>query len=286
MRSKYRRKRRGKIFSKLFIIFAKLSLKKCQRCKFIGLTDEEVENHVQNRHIEATKCSLCGEGFAITKYHGLSEHIKTHHPDQAVKCDQCSYVFLSDHQLQVHVKRSHSKATSLRNRTMSVKCTMCDEVFRRQLTMENHLIRYHQQKAKRTCRYCGKGFVAAYLLKNHEFGHSGVQSFLCTHCGKRFKTLYNLKVHQKGHLPKGTPRYQCTLCGNEYYRKDKLDNHRFKEHQEQMVFRCFKCGNRFESAELLAEHKKGKGEQCVKSICKTCGLECISFSFTKTHAHA
>ena len=57
----------------------------------------------------------------------------------------------------------------------------------------------------------------------------------------------------------------------------------FEKHQEQMIFRCFKCGKGFESSQLLDEHKKGQGEKCVKSICKTCDLECLSHFHLKKH---
>ena len=81
---------------------------KCEKCNFSSLSGEELEQHIQDRHIATVKCSLCGEGFPITKHHGLSEHIKKHHLELGVRCNECSYVFLSDHELKVHIKRSQS----------------------------------------------------------------------------------------------------------------------------------------------------------------------------------
>ena len=261
---------------------------KCEKCKFMCLSGEELERHIQDRHFATIKCGLCGERFPITKHYGLSEHIKKHHPDQGLKCNQCSYVFLSDHQLQMHIKRSHSQATSQSKRTKMVKCTMCDEVFRSQLTLENHLIRQHQQKAKHTCRHCTKGFTSACLLKAHEFSHNTKKPFLCTHCGKSFKTLVSLKGHQRvkheGHVHKRI--YRCTLCDKEFNLKYKLEDHRLKQHQEQMVFKCEKCEKRFESPEILAQHQEGKGEKCAKSICIKCNKLFLSRYDLQKHMRA
>ena len=54
---------------------------KCEKCNFSCLSGEELEQHIQDRHIATIKCSVCGEGFPITKHYGLSEHIKKHHPN-------------------------------------------------------------------------------------------------------------------------------------------------------------------------------------------------------------
>lgn len=65
---------------------------KCEKCNFSSLSGEELEQHIQDRHIATVKCSLCGEGFPITKHYGLSEHIKKHHLELGVKCNECSTI--------------------------------------------------------------------------------------------------------------------------------------------------------------------------------------------------
>ena len=262
---------------------------KCQECAFLCLSREEFDQHVKNRHSVRIKCSLCGEEFPITKMFGLSEHVKANHPERAVKCQECDFAFATEDDMQSHVRRYHPKeARKKRAQTTElVICTICG-VELNKMRLKLHMIRKHGQESKFTCRHCGKGFTAGYLLRAHEFSHNSVQPFAC-HCGKRFKTMYGLKTHRnvhqggRGSNVSSGRNYPCTFCGHVFNVRYLLDNHRYKEHQDQLVHKCDKCGKGFESVEALAAHKAGEGPRCERHVCRHCGMECHNGYFLHKH---
>ena len=65
-------------------------------------------------------------------------------------------------------------------------------------------------------------------LKNHKQTHED-SVFQCKYCPKKLKNAKNLKFHERYHT--GEKPFTCSICGNGYVSKGKLQQHQSGVHK-------------------------------------------------------
>ncbi len=67
------------------------------------------------------------------------------------------------------------------------------------------------------CFECGKTFIAADKLKQHQIIHSAEKPSSCSQCDKRFSQSEHLKTHEMIH--NGDKPHTCDQCGKRFTQK-------------------------------------------------------------------
>ena len=144
---------------------------------------------VQNNE-KSFKCSICPEGKFYTTKSALNQHMKTHDPSNAFKCDVCLKVFSSKTNLKSHY-------------------------------------RTHTGEKPFACQTCDKKFARKSCLVRHQATHSDVRPFKCSICpeGRYFKTKHHLKLHMVYHYE---PKFSCNFCDFKTYTSSSLKDHERK----------------------------------------------------------
>ena len=62
-----------------------------------------------------------------------------------------------------------------------------------------HRMQKHTGQRPYTCKFCGKGFVHKFYLREHLDYHTGDRRFQCPTCGKSFHSSTALNKHMKRH---------------------------------------------------------------------------------------
>lgn len=100
-----------------------------------------------------------------------------------------------------------------------------------------------------SCRFCGKGFMKDYLLKQHVYeSHKGQKAFKCLKCSKEFEDRHRLILHVRIHT--GERPFSCDFCGKTFIQNSSRIVH-MSVHTGEKPYLCRKCGNRFSTSRHL-----------------------------------
>ncbi|KAK7225565.1 hypothetical protein V2G26_013568 [Clonostachys chloroleuca] len=120
----------------------------------------------------------------------------------------------------------------------------CDKDYTVDKHLKQHIKAVHTQERKHVCprEGCGKSFVTGTRLKRHQAVHEGEERFRCQDCGQSFRKRETLNKHvRKEH--QNLAAYPCTEpdCTVAFDTKSSLKRHQQREHGE-ANFWCHECG--------------------------------------------
>lgn len=122
------------------------------------------------------------------------------------------------------------------------------------------------------CMCCSTNFATMEELLKHK-GKCDEESYICRRCCKVCDSQEALKKHQQTHY-NYKHMYKCPSCERIFRNTFALDNHRSKDHGEDIeergyVYRC--CDKEFHTRKELHEHAKIHVEPPVE--CAVCGIK-------------
>ena len=162
---------------------------KCTHCYYTATEKKNLTTHIYHHHTNKTyKCQYKQCGVRKPSVEELHEHIRSNHPVQQHRCDQCPMSFKTAHLLTQH-KRTHGEVDS------RYECKYCGKRF----TLPGHLKKHsltHTGERPHKCSVCGKGFTVRCNLTTHMRIHTGENPFSCSYCDKRFSDSGNKNKHE------------------------------------------------------------------------------------------
>lgn len=137
----------------------------------INLRGHLAENHPVEKH--NISCRFCGEKFSTKK--ACISHEETHSEIFRFWCKICSKRFMSEDDLDDHVKWDHDKAG---------QCRFCGKHIDKPKALRNHELRHMQESNHHECQVCKRVFKTKTGLRHHSASHTGQFKFCCDFCGR------------------------------------------------------------------------------------------------------
>ena len=78
-------------------------------------------------------------------------------------------------------------------------CENCNDAFRTSSLLHSHIRENHPGERVHLCPTCGKTFGTLSGLKQHQYIHSSVKSFVCEVCLKAYTQFSSLCRHKRIH---------------------------------------------------------------------------------------
>ena len=192
----------------------------CNKCNFVGLRIQSLQNHVDTVHGGKTySCDLCG--FIVDRYTKLELHIRNFHEGTIHQCDQCGNTYSNEANLRKHRNAIHEG--------VKYTCTECDFSCTRPEMLKAHKDKIHAGILYQ-CDECTFFSTAKVVLKNHkESKHLGIR-FYCDKCVFEATTKQGLNKHLlvKHHIGTMTKvkvesaRHNCDLCSSTFQKNGTL----------------------------------------------------------------
>ncbi|CAG0899063.1 unnamed protein product [Darwinula stevensoni] len=238
----------------------------CRLCSMSFNRQGELRKHFSSNHPNEKpfKCHACDKLF--TFHCDYSRHELIHTRANAQRCNICQRVFSGSYNLDLHMKKAHTKNGIL---VPLPKCQDCEKTFSSQQSYQAHLDSDHGRAATRLlCSECGQGFSKQCELRLHEMKHRGCnlqkhikthtgdKPYLCTTCGKKFIDQSHLRTHERFHL--NLRQFKCRHCDKTFVLRSNCRRH------ERTHFKCKVCCKDFASSEELSEHRRSEAHQTTK----------------------
>ena len=192
---------------------------KCQFCDKTYITKRNrrvhEETHIQSpSHVKPShQCSICAK--LLCNKTALLLHEARHKGDKPHQCRYCEKRFVTASDRTLH-ERTHTGEKPF-------KCKYCDYASANQSSLLKHERSKHTGEWTSVCRFCGKGFTNAYVMRQHEAIHTGVKAFKCRYCEKSFRTYPKRKQHEYTHT--GEKHWKCRYCDMRFNRKANCRKH-------------------------------------------------------------
>ncbi|EAT42952.1 AAEL005557-PA [Aedes aegypti] len=180
----------------------------------------------RNRTQWAKNCWECGLKFTTSTQ--SNAHMREKHQDRLFKCLECPSTFINERSLVLH-NRSHNKVP----RTVTEKtCSKCGVMFPTKSEKYKHMMEDHADSMYK-CSQCPKLFVYKAKLEKHEkTPHDTMEEkppqklvaeTACSICGLQLETRPKKRHHML--TAHSEPKFECSLCGKQFYYKQLLDRH-------------------------------------------------------------
>ncbi|XP_073504925.1 zinc finger protein 646 [Phyllobates terribilis] len=226
--------------------------------------------HMSKQERGKYKCSVCTKEFLNPI--AMNTHLQTHSPEKHLQgvnfeqtfqssqepishtghvegnpfqCPTCNRGFSCARTLRLHQRTHEQLSSSLVSSTQRPnnenKTSPSGEKFR------NHKDRASQGDRKYKCKQCGRSYLHASSLFNHQKTHS-IGVYKCPNCLKEFFNLLAFKNHLRIH------RYNCKDCGKAFRNSSDLVAH--SEVHGEGSFTCSLCNKHFLCRSSLKNHER------------------------------
>ena len=219
---------------------------KCPICEFSTQNIFKMRSHVKLVHLwEPQKCS--SYDFETMNKETLKKH-RMNQRDQELLCRHCSYKAKKLVNLRRHALTHSDVANYI--------CDQCD--FRTKTPQSLKLHSLYHEAPKYICDLCQYTSCSSANFSTHKKTKHGTTQHKCDQCGEVFQYLRHLVRHQDNHQ---ALRLSCRICGKQFSRKDKLEEHGREDHDEIEVkartksIACTECEKIFTQSKHLSRHK-------------------------------
>lgn len=188
------------------------------------------------------RCDICGHESGHSKK--IQRHVQIHSNKHRYECQKCSYTFKNIESLNNHISIAHLESNFGKVEDESKElCT------RRRNALDNSMIKKenkwtedHSETEDSSCFESGSNSNPAVVRKFKE--ESGAQEseemyflnetgeHVCLKCGTVIKHRKGMIRHWKTHIG---VRFVCDICGADFSRRDKLQNHIRDKHIETVI---------------------------------------------------
>lgn len=135
----------------------------CTECGALFYMKHHLNRHAMTHTQEKTHlCKICGKLFSQSSY--LNRHLENH--NKYSKCPRCDFELKNNDAYQHHVDTGH----------FLFVCDPCEKVFLTDNNLQKHLKSHNKNERKLSCDVCGKMFVNKGNLKKHYIKHENVVS--------------------------------------------------------------------------------------------------------------
>jgi len=171
------------------------------------------------------KCSVCS--FCTPQRWSLIKHLAVLHKidekgntiSQDIKCNQCDYICIADHQLKAHILRKHTDHIN-----KPYKCDQCSYATVIKYELEKHVGIRHRHERRYMCEYCSFRSQTHSGLVRHQRIHSGIKPYKCPDCSIEYADGGKFKAHILRHTS-DEKSFICHMCAHACRRKDNLRMH-------------------------------------------------------------
>ena len=226
-----------------------------------------------NRHHNPQECPECGK---TCSYMTIASHMSIEHGQKYVqrtygdaiktflgKCDLCLKavfdVSMEKHreackprvEIQMPNQRDLKILDIVPSASGMYKCTEegCDfESNVRAKTVHHYRLKHFRQE----CPYCGKEY-SFYHIRKHIAEHTGETKHSCPECGEKFYDRTDLRQH-KQEIHDRAAIFMCDICGESFTTRRKQVVHRSEKHTRKRNYPCPVCGQVFRSSTLVQPH--------------------------------
>ncbi|CAJ0967253.1 unnamed protein product [Ranitomeya imitator] len=217
-------------------------------CDISGYTDHHAGSlcsHKNTRESGNYKCLgvNCEQTFQSSQELIINHTV--HVEEKPFQCPTCNHGFSCErtlrHHQRTHEQLSSSLVSSMQGPNNENQTLPLDEKF------QNHKDQASQGERKYKCKQCGRSYLHASSLFNHQKTHS-IGVYKCPNCLKEFFNLLAFKNHLRIH------RYNCKECGKAFRNSSDLVAH--SEMHEEGSFTCSLCNKHFLCPSSLKNHQR------------------------------
>ena len=162
----------------------------CPKCKFVGSSNKEINNHYRNNH-QPLPCKYCSKTFNNPSSYRRHKYLHTKPTENLFTCYRCNKTFPFESQLTSH-KDIHRRLA-----TFCCFSPGCTKFFRREATLVAHL-KIHNGPTLH-CDQCEYTCKDQRYLSQHYRCHTGEKKYPCGKCSEGFTFYQQLKRHRVTH---------------------------------------------------------------------------------------
>ena len=189
---------------------------------------------------QSQTCEICGKVCSCLK--NLRKHLQLQHGDVPEEkcirtCSQCKVEFKSSKIMDEHYKNQCQDKNTKKD--SKFKCNFCDDEWISHLSLELHILEIHKKEmySCTECKYIT--FWSKKRIDHMNRVHKNVRDHVCHHCGQDFirkNTLekHLFKEHNEGDEP--IRKYPCDQCDKSFYDKRKLRRHIATNHDKSVSY--------------------------------------------------
>ena len=231
-------------------------------------------DHILYHHTLHALCKYCRQLFEIFPYYTYDENMLRGGRNSLTRNNRSVKFFIFRHKFECF----NIPAKSVESECESFECEICSEKFECRNSVKRHVKTVHFME-KVTCELCGMK-LSSDKLKRHERTVHRIQkenskdasSFKCDMCGYEFFRKDKMNNHMKKR------KFECSVCNDQFCFKKNLDVHLHKKHEGH---KCESCGATFTRRDNLKRHI----EDAAISQCDLCSSLFCNEQDLKSHKH-
>lgn len=131
-------------------------------------------------------------------------------------------------------------------------CCDCGNKYRTKSGLRKHRVLKHSDNQPYKC--CGKSYVERSSLEAHQRAHHDKKKLECGKCNETFTRKSALNRHMISHGNTEKKEFTCTICKQDFLRRDELVDHIKGVHEKAKRFSCTICSKKYVWRASLCRH--------------------------------